>query len=116
VWWWGSAACFNVNRAAGMSQLFCNNPCYDEYHVEHARLHAAGMLACVLRDIHVCETCMITISRAPITCCVQVGWVTGPPQLMAPIIKAHQFLVFTVASNLQRAVAHGLDHESSFYL
>uniref|UniRef100_A0A7S0RQZ7 Aminotransferase class I/classII large domain-containing protein n=1 Tax=Chlamydomonas leiostraca TaxID=1034604 RepID=A0A7S0RQZ7_9CHLO len=46
----------------------------------------------------------------------KVGWVTGPARLLAPIIKAHSFLVFTVSSSLQRGVAHGLDHESSFYL
>jgi hypothetical protein len=34
---------------------------------------------------------------------------------MDPITKAHQFLVFTVASNLQRAVAYGLQHEACFY-
>ncbi len=45
----------------------------------------------------------------------KIGWVTGPAALLAPIVKAHQFLVFTVASNLQRAVAHGLDHEEQFY-
>lgn len=47
--------------------------------------------------------------------CVQIGWVTGPASLVNAIAKAHQFLVFTVPSNLQRAVAHGLDHESSFF-
>lgn len=46
---------------------------------------------------------------------VQIGWVTGPPALISAIAKAHQFLVFTVPSNLQRAVAHGLDNESSFF-
>lgn len=45
----------------------------------------------------------------------KIGWVTGPASLLAPITKAHQFLVFTVPSSLQRAVAHGLDHESAFY-
>jgi hypothetical protein len=45
----------------------------------------------------------------------KVGWVTGPAFLMAPVVKAHQFLVFTVASSLQRAVAYGLDEESGFY-
>lgn len=47
--------------------------------------------------------------------CMQIGWVTGPPVLISAIAKAHQFLVFTVPSNLQRAVAHGLDNESSFF-
>ncbi len=45
----------------------------------------------------------------------QVGWMTGPSRLLIPIVKAHQFLVFTVPSSLQRAVAHGLDKESDFY-
>jgi hypothetical protein len=40
---------------------------------------------------------------------------TGPAALLAPCVKAHQFVVFTVATNLQQAVAHGLDHEGSFY-
>jgi hypothetical protein len=40
---------------------------------------------------------------------------TGPAALLAPIIKAHQFVVFTVASNLQHAVAFGLDQEGGFY-
>ncbi len=47
--------------------------------------------------------------------CVQIGWVTGPLPLINAIAKAHQFLVFTVPSNLQRAVAYGLDNESSFF-
>ncbi len=58
---------------------------------------------------------MVDIFAVP-HACVQVGWITGPPPLLAPIIKAHQFMVFTVPSNLQRAVAYGLDKESSFYL
>ncbi|KXZ55357.1 hypothetical protein GPECTOR_3g487 [Gonium pectorale] len=45
----------------------------------------------------------------------KVGWMTGPSRLLAPIVKAHQFLVFTVPSSLQRAVAHGLDKEADFY-
>ncbi|KAL3157538.1 hypothetical protein ABBQ32_011995 [Trebouxia sp. C0010 RCD-2024] len=45
----------------------------------------------------------------------KIGWVTGPPPLINAIAKAHQFLVFTVPSNLQRAVAYGLDNESSFF-
>ncbi len=54
---------------------------------------------------------VITLARG-----AQVGWMTGPAALLGPIIKAHQFMVFTVPSNLQRAVAYGLDNESSFYL
>ena len=41
---------------------------------------------------------------------------TGPAALLGPIIKAHQFVVFTVATNLQHAVAYGLDKEQQFYL
>lgn len=40
---------------------------------------------------------------------------TGPARLLNPIVKAHQFLVFTVPSSLQAAVAHGLEKEGSFY-
>lgn len=47
--------------------------------------------------------------------CRQVGWMTGPAALLGPIIKAHQFVVFTVATNLQHAVAYGLDKEQQFY-
>ena len=47
--------------------------------------------------------------------CVQIGWVTGPLALMKAVTSAHQFLIFTVPSSLQRAVAYGLDNESSFY-
>ena len=39
---------------------------------------------------------------------MQVGWVTGPPALMKAVASAHQFITFTVASSLQRAVAYGL--------
>ncbi len=45
----------------------------------------------------------------------KVGFLTAAPNLLSLIAKAHQFLVFTTASNLQRAVAHGLDHEQDWY-
>lgn len=45
----------------------------------------------------------------------QVGWATGPAHLISAVAKAHQFLVFTVPSALQAAVAHGLDHEAQFF-
>ncbi len=45
----------------------------------------------------------------------KVGFVTAAPNLLSLIAKAHQFLVFTTASNLQRAVAHGLDNEQDWY-
>jgi N-succinyldiaminopimelate aminotransferase len=45
----------------------------------------------------------------------KVGYMTAAPALLSVIAKAHQFLVFTTPSNLQRAVAHGLDNEQSWY-
>ena len=45
----------------------------------------------------------------------KVGYLTAAPKLMRLIAKAHQFLVFTTPSNLQRAVAHGLDNEQHWY-
>ncbi|HEX9964344.1 MAG TPA: aminotransferase [Allosphingosinicella sp.] len=38
----------------------------------------------------------------------KVGWVVAPPGLAGPIAKAHQFLTFATAPNLQSAVAFGL--------
>lgn len=46
---------------------------------------------------------------------LQIGYLVGPPALIAAIAKAHQFVVFTVPSSLQRAVAFGLDNEEQFY-
>jgi N-succinyldiaminopimelate aminotransferase len=45
----------------------------------------------------------------------KVGYVTGPAPLLAPIIKAHQFLTFTTPPNLQHAVALGLNKEDSYF-
>jgi aspartate/methionine/tyrosine aminotransferase len=45
----------------------------------------------------------------------KVGFLTAAPNLLNVIAKAHQFLVFTTASNLQRAVAYGLDEEIDWY-
>ena len=45
----------------------------------------------------------------------KVGYVTAAPNLLSVIAKAHQFLVFTTPSNLQRAVAYGLDNEEPWY-
>ena len=45
----------------------------------------------------------------------KVGYLTACPALLGVIAKAHQFLVFTTPPNLQRAVAHGLDHEAQWY-
>lgn len=38
----------------------------------------------------------------------KVGWMIAAPALARQIAKAHQFLTFTTAPNLQTAVAHGL--------
>jgi aspartate/methionine/tyrosine aminotransferase len=45
----------------------------------------------------------------------KVGYLTAPDHLLAPISKAHQFLVFTTAPNLQRAVAFGLSQDDSYF-
>lgn len=45
----------------------------------------------------------------------KVGYVTAPAELLQPISKAHQFLVFTTAPNLQRAVAFGLGQDDSYF-
>lgn len=45
----------------------------------------------------------------------KVGLVTGAPDTLAPVIKAHQFLTFTTPPNLQAAVAYGLDKGDDFY-
>ena len=46
---------------------------------------------------------------------LQIGYIVGPPSLIAATAKAHQFVVYTVPSALQRAVAYGLDNEEGFY-
>jgi len=46
----------------------------------------------------------------------KVGWVAGAATMVSAITKAHQFVVFTVNSALQRAVAYGLENEKEFYL
>ena len=46
---------------------------------------------------------------------LQIGWCTGPAELVSAVAKAHSFITFTVPSSLQRAVAYGLDHEAGFY-
>ena len=45
----------------------------------------------------------------------KVGYVTAAPDLLAPVSKAHQFLVFTTPPNLQSAVAFGLSKEDSYF-
>ncbi|HEX8640618.1 MAG TPA: aminotransferase [Allosphingosinicella sp.] len=38
----------------------------------------------------------------------KVGWVVAPPNLAEAVAKAHQFVTFSTAPNLQSAVAYGL--------
>jgi len=45
----------------------------------------------------------------------KVGYVTGPADLLRTVAKAHQFLVFTTAPNLQRAVAFGLGQDDTYF-
>lgn len=45
----------------------------------------------------------------------KVGYVTGPATLLAPVIKAHQFLTFTTPPNLQHAVALGLNKDDTYF-
>jgi N-succinyldiaminopimelate aminotransferase len=45
----------------------------------------------------------------------KVGWVVAPPALAGPISKAHQFLTFATAPNLQSAVAFGLGKEKGWF-
>ena len=45
----------------------------------------------------------------------KVGYITAPPALADIICKAHQFLTFTTAPNLQRAVAYGLGKDDAYF-
>jgi aspartate/methionine/tyrosine aminotransferase len=45
----------------------------------------------------------------------KVGWVVAPPELAGPISKAHQFLTFATAPNLQAAVAFGLGLDQDYF-
>jgi aspartate/methionine/tyrosine aminotransferase len=45
----------------------------------------------------------------------KVGYVTAAPPLLAAIAKAHQFVTFTTAPNLQRAAAYGLGKDASYF-
>jgi N-succinyldiaminopimelate aminotransferase len=39
----------------------------------------------------------------------KVGWIVAAPELANPVARAHQFLTFATAPNLQTAVAYGLN-------
>lgn len=45
----------------------------------------------------------------------KVGYVVAAPDLLKPVIKAHQFLTFTTPPALQRAVAEGLATGDDYY-
>jgi len=45
----------------------------------------------------------------------KVGYVTAAPDLLDPVAKAHQFLVFTTPPNLQAAVAYGLGKDDGYF-
>lgn len=45
----------------------------------------------------------------------KVGYLTGTAELLRAVSKAHQFLVFTTAPNLQRAVAFGLGQDDGYF-
>jgi aspartate/methionine/tyrosine aminotransferase len=45
----------------------------------------------------------------------KVGYITAAPALLTPIAKAHQFVTFTTAPNLQTAVAYGLGKDPSYF-
>ena len=45
----------------------------------------------------------------------KVGYISGPSAMIDIINKVHQFLVFTVAPNLQKAVAYGLGLDDGYF-
>ncbi|MEM7225161.1 MAG: aminotransferase [Pseudomonadota bacterium] len=45
----------------------------------------------------------------------KVGYVTAPAALLTPVAKAHQFVTFTTAPHLQKAVAYGLAKEDAYF-
>ena len=45
----------------------------------------------------------------------KVGYVSAAAELLQPIAKAHQFITFTTAPNLQRAVAYGLGKPDYYF-
>ena len=45
----------------------------------------------------------------------KVGWIVAPPRLAEPIAKAHQYVTFATAPNLQAAVAYGLGKEDAYF-
>lgn len=107
--WSASPTCMH-SHIRYTAKYWCNQTCIRSRHLRVAKPRPG------LTSHELLHTCIPNVQSTRGCMWLQVGWMTGPARLLNPIIKAHQFLVFTVASNLQRAVAHGLDNESSFYL
>ncbi|GBQ62288.1 transaminase [Ameyamaea chiangmaiensis NBRC 103196] len=45
----------------------------------------------------------------------KIGYITAPASLAPTVAKAHQNIAFASAPNLQRAVAHGLSNDESYF-
>ncbi|QQS12805.1 MAG: aminotransferase [Rhodospirillales bacterium] len=45
----------------------------------------------------------------------KVGYLTAAPEVLRPILKAHQFVTFTTPPNLQWGTAHGLRKEDAYF-
>ncbi len=45
----------------------------------------------------------------------KVGYIVGPAQLVTPVFRAHQAVIFSVAPSLQKAVAYGLGKDDSYF-
>jgi aspartate/methionine/tyrosine aminotransferase len=45
----------------------------------------------------------------------KVGWIIAPPSLSVPISKAHQYVTYATAPNLQAAVAYGLGKADDYF-
>lgn len=45
----------------------------------------------------------------------KVGWAAAPPALAGPVFRAHQFLAFATAPNLQAGVAYGLGKDAGYF-
>ncbi|MDQ8754719.1 aminotransferase [Sphingosinicella sp. LHD-64] len=45
----------------------------------------------------------------------KVGWAAAPPPLIDAVARAHQFVTFTTAPNLQEAVAYGLGKDEAYF-
>ena len=45
----------------------------------------------------------------------KVGYITAAPELLSPVAKTHQFLIFTTPPDLQKAVAFGLGKDEAYF-